>query len=109
MSTLVAGDNTLWRPRLRGLDGEYIDLTGMTVKGYVSVNGGAPKGVDLTPDPDQATNTGRATYRFEDADLEAGVVTLDLVARDGSGNEWSRQEPRVVPVRARTSGTKEVA
>ncbi len=106
---LVAGDNTLWRPRLKGLDGEYIDLTGMTVTGYLVVNGGAPKAVTLEPDPDQVSNVGRAFYRFADADLDAGIVTLDLVARDGSGNEWSREDPRIVAVRARTSGTKEVA
>lgn len=84
------------KDRVAGVDSP-IDLSGATVTLVARINDGAVKTWAATPDPDQTTYRGRATYELASTDIdEAGTLWLQAVIVAGGRTFKSRAITRKV-------------
>jgi len=81
--------------------GVVIDLTGSTVQLRYRIQGGSLQTKAMTLDGDPTT--GKATYKFLDAELDIGDFIGDVTITDSSAETISSLENIVLEIKARVS------
>jgi len=89
MADLIAGDTgaKLVVTCTDNETGNEIDLTSKAVQLRYKIDGGTLQTKTMTPDPDQVTNIGQASYQFEASDLTAGTMVAEVRVQPGGADQ----------------------